>query len=152
MFNLVSQHPNAIAPGKRPHTTLTHTIVSDQGVPRYLFGCPGGDAQVQAIVQCILNTVLFNMNPQQAVSLPRFATSSYINSFYPHTCDPDKIYVHPNVSRSIRYALTQYGHHPINGQSLGEVGHGAIVSERDPSSGVLSSGVDPLRPGMAMGW
>ena len=48
------------------------------------FGCPGGDAQVQGMLQVFLNIVEFGMEPQEAIEAPRAITHSFPNSFWPH--------------------------------------------------------------------
>src|SRR5439155_34565 len=67
MFVLEEDHPNALAPGKRPRTTLVSYLISEGGVPTMTVGCPGGDDQTQADLQLVLNLLIFGMNPQQAV-------------------------------------------------------------------------------------
>src|SRR5262249_2869104 len=81
MFVLQDGHPNALAPGNRPRTTLVSYMICEDGVPTMTVGCPGGDDQSQADLQLILNVLLFGMNPQQAVEAPRFATQTLVNSF-----------------------------------------------------------------------
>ena len=88
MFNFEDGHPNRLEPFKRPRTTLVNYIVSKDGVPVMMTGCPGGDHQAQANMQLMLNTLLWGMNPQEAVEAPRFASQGVTNSFYPHTYYP----------------------------------------------------------------
>ena len=54
------------------------------------FGTPGGDVQPQAMLQVLLNLVVFGMSPQHAVEAPRFATQSFPNSFWPHRYLPGR--------------------------------------------------------------
>src|SRR6266540_2576163 len=51
MFVLEDGHPNALAPGKRPRTTLVNYLICGDGVPVMTIGCPGGDDQAQADLQ-----------------------------------------------------------------------------------------------------
>jgi gamma-glutamyltranspeptidase len=77
------RHPSGVAPGKRPRLTPNPAIaVRDDGsvVP---FGAPGGDVQVQAMLQVFLNAFHFGMDIQEAIEQPRFATFSFPNSFAP---------------------------------------------------------------------
>ena len=74
MFNFEDGHPNRLEPRKRPRTTLVNYIVSKDGAPVMTVGCPGGDHQAQANMQLVLNSVLWGMNPQEAVEAPRFAS------------------------------------------------------------------------------
>ena len=76
-------HPSGVAPGKRPRLTPNPAIaVADDGraIP---FGCPGGDMQVQAMLQVLVNHVHFGFDLQQSVNAPRFSTWSFPNSFAP---------------------------------------------------------------------
>ena len=84
-------HPSGVAPGKRPRLTPNPAIaVRDDGsvIP---FGAPGGDVQVQAMLQVFLNTFHFGMDIQEAIEQPRFATFSFPNSFAPYTHLPGRL-------------------------------------------------------------
>ena len=102
MFNFEDGHANRLEPFKRPRTTLVNYIVSKDGVPVMMTGCPGGDHQAQANLQLMLNSLLWGMNPQEAVEAPRFASQSVTNSFYPHTYYPGQLGVEPGISQSTR--------------------------------------------------
>ena len=110
IFNFDKGHPNRLEPGKRPRTTLVNYILSKNGVPVMTVGCPGGDRQAQANVQTILNTLLFDMNPQEAIEAPRFATDSMPNSFYPHTYLPGQLSVEQGFRTDTVRALEALGH------------------------------------------
>ena len=142
MFNCEPGHPNVVEPGKRPRTTLVNYIVAKDGKPAMTVGCPGGDNQVQGNLQLILNSLVFGMDPQQAVEAPRFATSSNVNSFYPHVYYPGQLDLEDGFPESTEGALKALGHkihHTAN------CGLGATVSVRDPETGSLSTGADPRR-------
>ncbi|HEX2437867.1 MAG TPA: gamma-glutamyltransferase [Methylomirabilota bacterium] len=149
MFVLEDGHPNAPAAGKRPRTTLVSYLISEHGVPTTTVGCPGGDDQAQADLQIVLNLVLFGMNPQQAVEAPRFSTQTLINSFYPRVYRPGQLNVEPGIPESTRAELRALGH---TVSEIGACGIGAVVTQRDPVSGVLSAGADPRRPTYALAW
>ena len=148
-FNLLKGHPNAVRPGKRPRTTLVSYIAAKNGVPLMTFGCPGGDHQTQANLQLMLNTFVFGMNPQEAVEAPRFATDSVPDSFYPHHYFPGRLSLEPGFPEETAEALAQLGHRVARSQVCGE---GAIVTRRDPDSGILEAGADPRRPSYALSW
>src|SRR5881409_702668 len=97
MFVLEDGHPNALAPGKRPRTTLVSYMICEGGVPTMTVGCPGGDDQSQADLQLVLNLLIFGMNPQQAVEAPRFSTQTLVNSFYPRVYRPGQLNVEPGI-------------------------------------------------------
>ena len=142
MFNCEPGHPNVVEPGKRPRTTLVNYILAKDGKPVMTVGCPGGDNQVQGNLQLILNSLVFGMDPQQAVEAPRFATSSNVNSFYPHVYYPGQLDLEDGFPESAEGALKALGHrihHTAN------CGLGATVSVRDPETGSLSTGADPRR-------
>ena len=63
MFVLEDGHPNALAPGKRPRTTLMSYLICEDGVPTTTIGCPGGDDQAQADLQLVLNVLVFGHEP-----------------------------------------------------------------------------------------
>ena len=149
MFNFTEGHPNALVPGKRPRTTLINYIVVEDGRPTMTVGCPGGDMQAQANVQLMLNTMVFGMNPQEAIEAPRFGTLSVPNSFYPHEYYPGRLALEPGFPEETARALQALGHEVVRSENCGM---GATVTRRDPDTGVLSTGGDPRRACYAIGW
>jgi gamma-glutamyltranspeptidase/glutathione hydrolase len=149
MFVLEDGHPNALVPGKRPRTTLINYLICENGVPTTTVGCPGGDDQAQADLQLVLNLLVFGMNPQQAVEAPRFSTQTLVNSFWPRVYHPGRLNVEPGIAESTRAELRALGHAVTE---VGACGIGAVVTRRDPASGVLSAGADPRRPAYALAW
>lgn len=150
MLNFIDGHPNRLEPNKRPRTTLINYILTKNGTPEMTIGCPGGDHQAQANLQLILNTLLWGLNPQEAVEAPRFATESVRNSFYPHTYFPNRVSLEQGIGDDVIDALRALGHGEI--RRVATCGMGATVSRRDPDNGVLSSSADPRRACYAMGW
>ena len=149
MFFLDDSHPNGLQPGKRPRTTLVNYIVCKDGQPVMTFGCPGGDDQTQANLQLMLNVLVFGMDPQQAVEAPRFSTQSMPNSFYPRAYHPGVLNLETGFSDAAASALAAMGH-SIN--RVGACGIGAVITQRDPDTGILAAGADPRRPTYAIGW
>jgi gamma-glutamyltranspeptidase/glutathione hydrolase len=72
MFGLVQGAANAIAPGKRPLSSMTPTIVEEDGHPVLVLGSPGGPRITTAVLETIVNIVDFGRSPQEAVAAPRF--------------------------------------------------------------------------------
>lgn len=70
-YGLVQAEPNAIAPGKRPLSSMAPTIVLKDGKVDMVLGTPGGPAIITAVVQTILNMVDYGMDAQSAVDAPR---------------------------------------------------------------------------------
>jgi gamma-glutamyltranspeptidase/glutathione hydrolase len=149
MFVLEDDHPNALAPGRRPRTTLVSYVICEGGVPTMTIGCPGGDDQAQADLQLVLNVLVFGMDPQQAVEAPRFSTQTLVNSFYPRAYRPGQLNVEHGIPDSARAELGTLGHAVTE---IGACGIGAVVIQRDPKTGVLSAGADPRRPTYALAW
>ena len=148
MFNCEPGHPNAVAPGKRPRTTLINYIVKKDGEPVMTIGCPGGDNQAQANLQLVLNVLVFGMDPQQAVEAPRFASQNVENSFYPHVYLPGQLDLENGIPESTARALAAKGHVIAR---TANCGLGATVSMRDQSTGNLSTSGDPRRSCYALG-
>ena len=142
MFNCEPGHPNVVEPGKRPRTTLVNYIVAKDGQPVMTVGCPGGDNQVQGNLQLILNSVVFGMDPQQAVEAPRFATASNVNSFFPHVYYPGQLDLEDGIPERTADALLVFGHKI---HRTANCGLGATVSARDSKTRSLSTGADPRR-------
>jgi gamma-glutamyltranspeptidase / glutathione hydrolase len=70
-FGLVGSQANAIAPRKIPLSSMTPTIVSDRGRLKLVTGSPGGSTIITTVFQVLLNTLVYNMNAEQAVSAGR---------------------------------------------------------------------------------
>ena len=148
MLNFTKGHPNVVEPGKRPRTTIINYMITKGGVPIATVGCPGGDAQAQANLQLVLNTLLWGMNPQEASEAPRFSSLSVPNSFYPHTYLPGQLSMEDGFSEDIKRGLKEKGHEVVYAATCGM---GATVAIRDPETGVLAAGADPRRACYAIG-
>jgi gamma-glutamyltranspeptidase/glutathione hydrolase len=72
MYGLEQGVPNAVAPGKRPLSSMTPTIVSRDGKPLLVVGTPGGSRIITSVLHAILNVVDYGMTVQEAVDAPRF--------------------------------------------------------------------------------
>jgi gamma-glutamyltranspeptidase/glutathione hydrolase len=88
MFGLVQGEANAIAPGKRPLSSMTPTIVLKDGKLFMTAGAPGGSRISTAVLQVIVNVIDFGMNVQDAVDAPRFH----------HQWQPDKLSLERGIS------------------------------------------------------
>ena len=103
--------PNSLAPGKRPRTTLSPTIVrTDDGRPYLAFGTPGGDRQDQWTLNFFLNHIDFGLSPQEAVEAATFHTDHVVTSFTPRQYRPRSLVVERDVDVSAVTALRARGH------------------------------------------
>ena len=149
MFNLQKGHPNSLERGKRPRTTLVNYLVMKDNKPFMTVGCPGGDYQVQANAQLLLNTLVFDMNPQEAIEAPRFGSDSVPNSFYPHVYRAGQLSLEQAFPDSTRHALEKLGHKVVPTLVCGM---GATIARRNPTTEILATGADPRRASYALGW
>ncbi len=71
LFGLVQGKANAIAPGKRPLSSMTPTLVLKDGKPVLVVGTPGGSRIITTVLEVIVNVIDYGMSVQQAVDAPR---------------------------------------------------------------------------------
>ncbi len=90
-YGLVQGEANAIAPGKRPLSSMSPTIVSRDGQPLMVLGSPGGSRIITAVLHTLINVVDYGMNLQEAVDAPRFHQQWLpdITNFEPYAISPD---------------------------------------------------------------
>ena len=88
MFWLEENHPAALAPGKRPRTTLSPTMCHRDGEPYMAWGSPGGDQQDQWTTQFFLRHVHAKLNLQEAIDAPAWHSEHFPISFWPRTSRP----------------------------------------------------------------
>ena len=147
-----SDHPSRVEGGKRPRLTPNPALAIRRGEFVLPFGSPGGDVQIQAMLQVFLNIVLFGMDPQQAVEAPRFATFSFPNSFEPHAYFPGRLNLEARIGNALGPALAKLGHKvelwPDQIWRAGAVC--AIVADKDRK--LMAGGADPRRQSYALGW
>lgn len=148
-FSLVEGHANALAPGKRPRSTLQSTLVLREGRPVMAMGSPGGDDQCLRTMQTLLNLIEFGMNVQQAIEAPRWTTRSFPASPFPHLMHPGDLGLEERIPEAVRKALEAKGHKVrVTGPwSLGS--NAAVVIQ---PTGVLEAGTDPRVDAWALGW
>jgi gamma-glutamyltranspeptidase/glutathione hydrolase len=149
-FSLVPGHANALAPGKRPRSTLQGTLVTRDGELFLVAGCPGGDNQNINTMQTFLNIVEFGMNVQQAIEAPRWTTRAFPASPAPFTMYPGDLQVEGRISPAVRAELVRRGHklYVLGSYSIGS--NAAIVS--DAPKGIVTAGADPRNGALAVAW
>lgn len=113
MFWLDPEHPNALQPGKRPRTTLSPSLVLDDGQPILAFGSPGGDFQDQWGLLFLLAVIDHGLEPQAAIDAPAFNTGHLIGSFDPRPFEPGSLYLEDRIPEATIVELERRGHHVI---------------------------------------
>ncbi len=110
MFWLEENHPAALAPGKRPRTTLSPTLALRDGEPYLAWGSPGGDGQDQWIAQFFARHVHCGMNMQEAIDAPAWHSEHFPSSFWPRTARPGVLVVEGRVPKATVDELKRRGH------------------------------------------
>jgi gamma-glutamyltranspeptidase/glutathione hydrolase len=145
-------HPSCLAPGKRPRLTPNPCFAQAPGRWIMPFGTPGGDTQVQANLQMLLNHLSFGMPIQEAIEAPRLMTHSHPNSFAPHNAEPGRVTLEGRIDKKISDRLAARGHRV---DRLGDWTHGVAglcAVRMELATGQLEAGADPRRWSRAMGW
>jgi gamma-glutamyltranspeptidase/glutathione hydrolase len=149
---LDEDHPCALQPWKRPRLTPNPAMVLREGRPFMPIGCPGGDAQVQGMLQVFLNIVEFGMEPQEAIEAPRVISHSFPNSFWPHSSRPGEVTVETRIATQVREALRARGHIlQEDGDWSGGVSRVCAITV-DAETGIRTGGADPRSTSYAIGW
>ena len=145
-------HPAVVAPGKRPRLTPNPAMaLDDRGRPILAIGSPGADVQSQAMLQVLLNTELFGMNPQEAIEEPRFATFSFPSSFAPHSHFPGRLSHEARIGEDVLEKLSAAGHELFAWPEWVWRAGGVCMVSKDHQTGVVQAGADPRRESYALG-
>ena len=137
MFGMIGAEANAIEPGKRMLSSMSPTIVTKDGNVKMIAGAAGGPRIITATLQNILNVLLFEMNPHQAISAPRFH----------HQWLPDSLYLEEfGISQDTESILSERGHDIALLPSIGRT-HIIYVDE----DGLKYGAADPRGDGFTEG-
>lgn len=144
-------HPSGVWPGKRPRLTPNPAILVDATGQPMPFGTPGGDVQVQAMMQFLLNLKVYGMDAQSAAEAPRVATYSFPGTFEPHQSHPALVRAEARIEPEVIASLKERGH---DVQPWPERTHlaGAICAIVPDEQGGLHAATDHRRPTGAVGW
>jgi gamma-glutamyltranspeptidase/glutathione hydrolase len=143
-FRLDPDHPNCIAPRKRPYHTIIPAMVTRAGGSLYAsYGVMGGFMQPQGHVQVLSALVDDGVDPQAALDLPRFCIDVEGSG--------GRVALEEGISREIILSLEKMGHsvYLVSGYDRSLFGRGQVIL-RDEVSGVLTAGSDPRSDGCAM--
>ena len=107
LYGLVQGLANAIAPGKRPLSSMSPTILAKDGKPVMVLGTPGGSRIITAVLHTILNVVDYGMNIQEAVDAPRFH-----QQWLPETTHLERFALSPDTQKMLEALGHRFGHAP----------------------------------------
>jgi gamma-glutamyltranspeptidase / glutathione hydrolase len=145
---LIDGHPNEVRPRRRPLHTLNAWLLADrQGQLRHLGNTPGGDGQVQWNMQLISHLADHGLDPQQAVSAPRFTV--YPGSDADAIGAPGELRCESRLSETTLAGLAQRGE-AVRTLGPWAAGGSALVISAD-HRGCLAGGADPRQGGIALG-
>jgi len=141
-FSLDPDHPNALAPGKRPYHTIIPGMAFKDGRLWASFGVMGGFMQPQGHLQVINAMLDDGLNPQEALDRPRFCL--VVDDKVEGT-----LALEDGIPFSTMARLADLGHtvKPVAGAGRSLFGSGQII-RRDPETGVLCGGSDPRKDGL----
>jgi gamma-glutamyltranspeptidase/glutathione hydrolase len=146
---LVPGHPNALAPRRKPlHTLNAWVVTDDAGRLRHAGNTPGGDGQVQWNTQVISHLVDGGLDPQAAVTAPRFTV--HPGSDADALGAPETLQCETRLGPATLAALADRGH-DVRPCGAWGAGGSALVVSVDEARGVLAGGADPRQDGVALG-
>lgn len=144
------KHPSGVAPGKRPRLTPNPAMLVTEDGGVMPFGTPGGDVQIQAMLQVMLNVVHFGMELQEAIEAPRIASYAFPSSFAPFDYFPARVAVEGRIPQSVRDDLAARGHEVKDWPDITWLAGSVEAVLSDPKAGLVRAGADPRRPAYAI--
>jgi gamma-glutamyltranspeptidase/glutathione hydrolase len=141
LFGLVQGEANAIAPGKRPLSSMTPTLVLKDGNPVLVLGTPGGSRIITTVLEIIVNVIDHGMTLQEAVDAPRIH----------HQWLPDTLAAEPfALSADTQGALARMGYRivPLEVWGTGNAAEVIGISPKDP---IRAKALNFPRPGVLYG-
>jgi gamma-glutamyltranspeptidase / glutathione hydrolase len=138
LFGLIQSDANAIAPGHRPLSSMTPTILVRDGKLSFVTGSPGGPTIISATLLSVLNWMRLGLDAQSAINAPRFH----------HQWLPDVVIMETDFPANIESALNAQGHQTRRRGHIGLVNAIGI----DPKTGERLGAADPRDKGTAVGY
>jgi gamma-glutamyltranspeptidase/glutathione hydrolase len=138
LFGLIQSEANAIAPGHRPLSSMTPTILLRDGKLSFVTGSPGGPTIISATLLTVINWMRLGMDAQAAINAPRFH----------HQWLPDQVLMEGMFPDSMEQALR------ARGFAVKRRGHIGLVNAIgiDPETGERLGAADPRDEGSAVGY
>jgi gamma-glutamyltranspeptidase/glutathione hydrolase len=137
--------PNIIEPGKRPRSSMSPTIVLDDGDVRFVVGSPGGATIITTVTQILMNRIDLGMTLPEAVAAPR---ASQRNSAAPTPAEDAFIAAYADDLAPFGQALA-----PVQGSSTSPLAReiGAAATIEVDASGLMTAAAEPVRRGGGTG-
>jgi gamma-glutamyltranspeptidase len=150
-WHLDRGHPNELTPGRRVRHTMNAPMVFRNGRLWAVLGTPGGDNQVQVNLQVIRALIDFDLDPQQAVEMPRWSSSQPGQAAnYPHGGD-HSLTMEAGFPEETYRTLSERGH-VIDRLAALEGPCSVSVIRVDEQSGARIAGSDPRRDAWALAY
>jgi gamma-glutamyltranspeptidase/glutathione hydrolase len=111
VYGLVGGAANAIAPGKRPQSSMSPTIVLRGGRPELVVGGSGGPTIISGVLQVLLGVVAQGAAVPAAVAAPRIHDQA----------SPPVLAVEPGIAPEARAVLTRIGHKVVEMPAIGAI-------------------------------
>jgi gamma-glutamyltranspeptidase len=159
-FSLDPQHVNYLQPGKRTLHTLMPGMVLRDNNPYMAIGTMGGDAQPQIHVQLLTAMLDFGLNPQQAISAPRWHSGRTYHTAEENAGAQSKgdsvgeevVTIESRFPVEVADQLRQLGHNiEVIGPFENAMGHAQAI-QIDPESQIFAGAADPRCDGLALGY
>lgn len=140
LFDLAPDHPNVLAPNKRPYHTIIPGMALRGDQLYSCFGVMGGFMQPQGHFQVMSAMLDDGLNPQEALNRPRWCLVEGTAG--------SELALEEGIPVATMARLAEMGHsvRPVSGRGRGLFGDGQIIN-RDPDTGVLFGGSDPRKDG-----
>jgi gamma-glutamyltranspeptidase / glutathione hydrolase len=148
LYGLVQGAANSIAPGKRPLSSMSPTIVSLDGKPVMLIGAAGGSRIITVVALCIVNVIDYGMNIQDAIDAPRFH-----QQWLPETTALENRALTPEVKKSLIGMGQKLSDAQPGGRAAGILIGAPLMRATQPDNARFHGAVDSrLGTGLAAGF
>lgn len=151
-LNLDPSLANVMAPRKRPRNTNTPVLVMKDGKSLMGLSTPGGEQQLQAILQVFLNVVVWGMSPEQALDQPRFGSKNFPATGSEVNENPGRLSLEERIPEETFAALRELGHDIESWGRWNWRACALTVTYRDPGSGILIGAGDVRRETHSLGY